>query len=65
MKASELIRKLQEITARSGRDVEVRLMVDATDGACLGVSGLHNIWHGEDVTETQMLIVLSGTEGVQ
>ena len=63
MKATAPANKLNAIVREYGQDIEVRLMIDDTSGECLGASALHDVWSGEDVTETQFLIVLSGTEG--
>jgi hypothetical protein len=62
VKAIALANRLNAIVREHGRDIEVRLMIDDTNGDCLGASALHDVWSGEDVAETQFLIVLSGTE---
>lgn len=63
MKATALANRLNQIVREHGRDIEVRLMIEEANGDCLGVSALHDVHVGEDVTETQFLITLSGTEG--
>jgi hypothetical protein len=63
VKAVELIRRLTAAVEKTGRNVEVFLIIDDVSGEALGTSALHSVWWGEDVTETRMMITLSGTEG--
>jgi len=63
VKATALANRLNQIVREYGQDIEILLMIDSTDGECLGASGLHDVEVTENVTETQFLITLSGTEG--
>jgi len=63
VKATALANRLNQIVGEYGRDIEVRLLIDEENGDCLGASALHDVQVGEDVTERQFLITLSGTEG--